>query len=54
MLFASQLADQPEQEVLGLDGQAAELAGLVSSEEEYSSSVFGVPFEHRRTCAKSL
>jgi hypothetical protein len=53
-LFAPQLTDQREQEMLGLDGQAAELAGLISSEEECSSGVFGVPFEHRRTCAKSL
>ena len=39
-------ANQAEQEVLGLNGDAAELAGLVAREEEYSSSPFGVPFEH--------
>src|SRR5207244_2581923 len=40
------LADQPEQQVLGLNRNAPELAGFVASEEEYSSSPFGVPFEH--------
>ena len=39
-------ADQAQQEMLGLDGDAAELAGLITGEEEYSSGPFGVPFEH--------
>src|SRR5262249_5947351 len=32
--------------MFGLDRDAAQLAGLISSEEEYSSGPFGVPFEH--------
>ena len=40
------LTNQPEQEMLGLDGNAAELTGFVTGEEEDSSSPFGVPFEH--------
>ena len=39
-------ANQPEQQVLGLDRDAAELAGLVAGEEQHPSSPFGVPFEH--------
>src|SRR5581483_4795410 len=39
-------ANQTEQEVLGFDRNAAQLAGLVPGKEEYSSSPFGVPFEH--------
>ena len=39
-------ADQPEQQVLGLNRDAAELAGLVAGEEENSPGPFGVPFEH--------
>ncbi len=35
--------------MLGLNGNAAELAGLVSSEEEYSTGPFRVPFEHPGT-----
>ena len=38
--------NQPKQQVLGLNGNAAELAGLVSGEEKYSSGSFGIPFEH--------
>ena len=38
--------NQAEQQVLGLNGDAAELAGLVSGEEEDSPGPFGVPFEH--------
>ena len=40
------LANQPKKQVLGLNGDASELTGLVTSEEEYSSGSFGVPFEH--------
>ena len=47
------LADQAQQKMLGLDGDAAELTGLVSGEEENSSSPFGVPFEHPAYLSKS-
>jgi hypothetical protein len=40
------LANQSKQEVLGLNGNAAELTGLVAGEEENPPSPFGVPFEH--------
>ncbi len=40
------LADQSEQEVLGLNGDAAELAGLVPGKEENPSRPFRVAFEH--------
>jgi len=43
------LANQSEQEVLGLNRNAAELTGLVAGEEKYSSSPFGVAFEHPGT-----
>ena len=39
-------ANQAQKEMLGLNGNAAELAGLVAGEEEYSPGPFGVPFEH--------
>ena len=39
-------ANQAEQQVLGLDRDAAQLAGFVPGEEKDSSSPFGVPFEH--------
>ena len=39
-------ADQAEQEVLGLNRDAAELAGLIAREEEHPSRPFCVPFEH--------
>src|SRR5690242_9995707 len=38
--------NQPKKQMLGLNGNAAELAGLVTCEEEHSSGAFGVPFEH--------
>ena len=38
--------DQAEEKVLRLDGNAAELAGFVSSEEKDSTGPFGVAFEH--------
>src|SRR5438093_12769659 len=40
------LANQAEQQVLGLDGDASELTRLVTGEEENSSGTFGVPFEN--------
>src|SRR5262249_55816294 len=40
------LPDQSEKEVLGLDGDAAELAGLIPREEQNPSRPFRVPFEH--------
>ena len=40
------LANQPEQQVLGLNRNAAELTSLVTRKEEYSPSPFGIPFEH--------
>ena len=43
------LANQAQQEVLGLNRDAAELTGLVSGEEENSPGPFGVPFEHPAT-----
>ncbi len=39
-------ANEPEQQVLGLDGDAAQLARLVSGEEENATRSFGVAFEH--------
>ena len=39
-------ANQAEKEMLGLNRDAAELAGLVAGEEENSPGPFGVPFEH--------
>ena len=39
-------ANQAEQQVLGLNRDAAELAGLVAGEEENPPRPFGVPFEH--------
>ena len=39
-------ADQPEKKVLGFNGYAAELAGLIAGKEEYSSRPFRVTFEH--------
>ena len=40
------LADQPEEQVLGLDRNAAELAGLVARKEEHAPRSFRVTFEH--------
>ena len=40
------LADQSQQEVLGLNGDAAELAGFVAREEEHAPRSFRVAFEH--------
>ena len=39
-------AHQPQQQVLGLNGDAAELAGLVAGEEDNPPGPFGVAFEH--------
>ena len=39
-------ANQTEEQVLGLNGDASELTGLVTGEEEDSSGPFGIPFEH--------
>ena len=39
-------ADQAEEQMLGLDRNAAELAGLISGEEENPSRPFRVAFEH--------
>jgi hypothetical protein len=39
-------ANQSEKQVLGLDGDAAELAGLVSGKEENPSRPFRIAFEH--------
>jgi hypothetical protein len=38
--------NQTKEQMLGFNGNAAELAGLVSCEEEDSSGSFGIPFEH--------
>ena len=38
--------NQPQEQMLGLDRDAAELASLVSCEEKYSTGSFGIPFEH--------
>ena len=46
-------ANQAQKEVLGLDGDAAELTGLVAGEEENSPGPFGVPFEHPAYLGKS-
>src|SRR5262249_49017053 len=45
-------ANQSEQEVLGFNRNAAQLAGFIAGEEEYASSPFGVPFEHPGTYVK--
>ena len=39
-------ADQAEQEMLGLNRNATQLAGFVAGEEKDSSGPFGIPFEH--------
>ncbi len=39
-------ADQSKQQVLGLNGDAAELAGLIAREEKNPSRPFCVAFEH--------
>ncbi len=39
-------ADQAEKEMLGLNGDAAELAGLITGEEENPSRPFCIAFEH--------
>ncbi len=39
--------NEPQQQVLGLDRDAPQLAGLVAAEEQYPSRAFCVPFEHR-------
>ena len=39
-------ADQAEKEMLGLNGDAAELAGLIAGKEENPSRPFRVAFEH--------
>ena len=46
-------ANQAEQEVLGLDRDAAELAGFVAGEEKDSPGPFRVPFEHPGTYVKA-
>ena len=43
------LLEQPKQQVLRFDVRAAELAGLVTSEEDGSPGPFGVALEHIRT-----
>ena len=40
------LADQAEQQVLGLNGDTAQLAGFIAGKEENPSRTFRVPFEH--------
>src|SRR6266481_4698694 len=39
-------ADQPEQQVLGFNRRASELAGLVASEEYNPPCSFSISFEH--------
>ena len=41
------LAQQSEQQVLGLDVRAAELAGLVPGEEDHPSRLLRVSFKHK-------
>jgi hypothetical protein len=43
------LAQQPQQQVFGLDIEAAELAGLIAGEEDGSPGLFCVALEHIRT-----
>src|SRR5665213_3715414 len=38
--------NQSEKEMLGLNRNAAELAGLIAREEKNSSGSLGIPFEH--------
>ncbi len=45
------LAQQPQQQVLGLDVRAAELAGLVPREEDYSSRFLRIALKHNRSDA---
>ena len=39
-------AQQAQQQMLGLDARAAELAGLVAGEEDHSPGFFGITFKH--------
>jgi hypothetical protein len=43
------LAQQPEQQVFGLDIRTAELAGLIAAKKDGSPGLFSVPLEHIRT-----
>src|SRR5207344_3385313 len=45
--------DQSEEEMFGLNGVAAKLAGLVPGEEEHATGTFGVPFEHPASLGES-
>jgi len=47
------LPDQAEQEVLGLDGGAPQLAGLVASEEDHAPRSFSVALEHTSLLPRS-
>src|SRR5437588_7028501 len=38
--------NQPKEKMLGLNRNAAELAGLIAREEKDSSGSLGIPFEH--------
>src|SRR5947207_12343011 len=40
------LANEAQEQMLGLDRDAAELAGLVAGEEKDSPGPFGIAFEH--------
>jgi hypothetical protein len=46
-------SNQTKQEVLGFNGDAAQLTGFVAGKEKYSPSPFGVPFEHPGTYVKA-
>src|SRR5206468_4484830 len=46
-------ANQAEQEVLGFNGDAAQLTSFIPGEEKDSSCPFGVPFEHPGTYVKA-
>ena len=39
-------AQQPQQQVLGLDARAAELAGFVAGEKDHPAGLFGITFKH--------
>ena len=48
------LAQQSEQQVLGLDIRRAELAGLVPREEDYTTCLLRIAFEHGRSPVRAI
>src|SRR5580658_6618061 len=40
------LAQQPQQQMFGLNARATKLAGFIPGEEDYPASLFGITFKH--------